>query len=84
MFIRNHEYHSSLCLVVTSIMRKKKLQHKVENVVDRQKKIKKNVWVCAPLISSKLRDSAPEKLKEILAHEKLKGKKLMQKIFKSP
>jgi hypothetical protein len=29
-----------------------------------------------------LRDSAPEELKEILAHEKLKGKKLMQKIFK--
>lgn len=74
-----------LCLVVTSIMRKKKLHNKVENV-DRQKKKKnkKIVWVCAPLISSKLRDSAPEKLKEILAHEKLKGKKFMQKILKSP
>jgi len=35
-------------------------------------------------MSTKLRDSAPEKLKEILAHEKLKGKKLMQKIFKKP
>jgi hypothetical protein len=64
-------------------MRKKKLHNKVENV-DRQKKKKNCLGLCTLNQSSKLRDSAPEKLKEILAHEKLKGKKLMQKIFKSP